>query len=123
EGGAQATNARRNSDSLYELMARVAKFYSEALTRDNRARQYLAGRGLEAQIIQRFGIGYAPNAWNEVLRRFGRDGAGPGALAELGLIVEREGARNQDGERHYDRFRDRIMFPIRDARGRTIALR
>ncbi|MGH8169776.1 MAG: DNA primase [Steroidobacteraceae bacterium] len=121
EGGSQAPQAHRNSEALYDLMARVAKLYSEVLARDERARRYLAGRGLEAQIIQRFGIGYAPNAWTEVLRRFGRDGSGRGALAELGLIVEREGARNQDGERHYDRFRDRIMFPIRDARGRTIA--
>ena len=121
EAGSQGPQARRNSDSLYELMARVAKFYSEALARDPRAQQYLAGRGLDAEIIQRFGIGYAPNAWNEVLRRFGRDGSSREALAELGLIVERDGARSQDTERHYDRFRDRVMFPIRDARGRTIA--
>ncbi len=126
EAGSQAPQARRNADSLYELMARVAKFYSEALAGDARARQYLAGRGLDTEIIQRFGIGYAPNAWNEVLRRFGRDGSardsGRNALAELGLIVERDGAaRSQDAERHYDRFRDRIMFPIRDSRGRTIA--
>jgi len=121
EGGSPAAQARRNSDSLYELMARVAQFYSEALTRDDRAQQYLAGRGLDAGVIQRFGIGFAPNAWNEVLRRFGRDGSSREALAELGLIVEREAARSQDAERHYDRFRDRVMFPIRDARGRTIA--
>ena len=121
EAGAQTLQARRNFDSLHELMAQVAKFYSEALTRDSRAQQYLANRGLDAEIIQRFGIGYAPNAWNEVLRRFGRDALVRGALAELGLIVERDGARSQDAERHYDRFRDRIMFPIRDGRGRTIA--
>ncbi|HEX8754814.1 MAG TPA: CHC2 zinc finger domain-containing protein, partial [Steroidobacteraceae bacterium] len=121
EAGSQSPQTRRNSDSLYELMARVAGFYSETLTRDERAQRYLTGRGLDPGIIQRFGIGYAPNAWNEVLRRFGRDGSARGALAELGLIVEREGARSQEGERHYDRFRDRVMFPIRDARGRTIA--
>ncbi|HEU5443000.1 MAG TPA: DNA primase, partial [Steroidobacteraceae bacterium] len=121
EAGSQSPQARRNADSLYELMARVARLYSETLIRDERAQRYLTGRGLDPEIIQRFGIGYAPNAWNEVLRRFGRDGAARGALAELGLIVEREGARSQDGERHYDRFRDRVMFPIRDARGRTIA--
>ena len=121
EAGSQAPQARRNSEPLYELMARVASFYSDTLTRDGRAQQYLSGRGLGTEIIQRFGIGYAPNAWNEVLRHFGRDGASRGALAELGLIVEREAARRQDGEQHYDRFRDRIMFPIRDARGRTIA--
>ncbi|HEX8755059.1 MAG TPA: DNA primase, partial [Steroidobacteraceae bacterium] len=121
EAGSQSAHARRNFDSLYELMAHVAGFYSEALTRDERAQRYLAGRGLDPGIIQRFGIGYAPDAWNEVLRRFGRDGSARGALAELGLIVERDGARSQDAERHYDRFRDRVMFPIRNARGRTIA--
>ncbi len=121
EAGSQAPPARRNSDSLYELMARVAKFYSEALTRDERAQQYLAGRGLAGDIIQRFGIGYAPDAWSEVLQRFGPDASSRGTLAELGLIIEREGARTHDGQRHYDRFRDRVMFPIRDARGRTIA--
>src|SRR6185312_15890353 len=117
EAGSQSTQTRRNSDSLYELMARVARLYCEVLTRDERAQRYLTSRGLGPEIIQRFGIGYAPNSWNEVLRRFGRDSASRGALAELGLIVEREGARSQEGERHYDRF----MFPIRDARGRTIA--
>ncbi|MFI4884126.1 MAG: DNA primase [Steroidobacterales bacterium] len=121
EGGSQPAQPHRNSDSLYDLMASVAGFYSEALTRDERAQRYLAGRRLDPEIIRRFGIGYAPNAWNEVLRRFGRDDSMRGALAELGLIVERDGARNQIGERHYDRFRDRVMFPIRDARGRTIA--
>ena len=121
EGASQAPQARRNSESLYELMARVAKFYSETFTRDSRAQQYLAGRGLDSEVIQRFHIGYAPNAWNEVLRHFGRDGAGRSALAEVGLIIEREAARVDDGDRHYDRFRDRVMFPIRDARGRTIA--
>ena len=120
EAGTQAPQARRNADHLYELMARVAKFYSEALTRDVRAQQYLMGRGLDNEIVQRFGIGYAPNAWNEVLRRFGQDESSRGVLAELGLIVEREGARTQDRERYYDRFRDRVMFPIRDSRGRTI---
>src|SRR6266446_6798005 len=58
---------------------------------------------------------------NEVLRRFGGNELGRQQLAELGLIIERDRGQLRDGERHYDRFRDRIMFPIRDARGRVIA--
>ncbi|MDB6046708.1 MAG: primase [Gammaproteobacteria bacterium] len=121
EGGDAATNVHRADESLYELMARVAGFYSETLARDERARQYLERRGLEPQIIERFGIGFAPNSWNEVLRRFGGNEADRKQLADLGLIIERDRGQIRDGERHYDRFRERIMFPIRDARGRVIA--
>lgn len=120
EGG-QDTEARRSEESLYELMSRVAGFYADCLARDERARQYLARRGLTREIIERFRIGYAPDSWNDVLKRFGTGDQARRQLAELGLIVERERGAPRDGERHYDRFRDRIMFPIRDARGRVIA--
>ena len=119
--GAIETGARRADEPLYELMARVARFYAESLAREARARDYLAGRGLTPETIERFGIGYAPHSWNELLRRFGADEAGRKRLSEGGLIIERERGQVRDGERHYDRFRDRIMFPIRDARGRVIA--
>ncbi len=121
EGGDAATPVQRADESLYELMGRVAEFYAQTLGRDERARQYLERRGLEREIIERFGIGFASNSWNEVLRRFGGSDANRRQLADLGLIIEREGGQIRDGERHYDRFRDRIMFPIRDARGRVIA--
>jgi DNA primase len=71
--------------------------------------------------VERFGIGYAPNSWNEVLRRFGGTESARKQLSDLGLIIERERGQVREGERHYDRFRDRVMFPIRDARGRVIA--
>ncbi len=107
--------------SLYELMARVAQFYAETLKGDKRAQRYLAERGLTTEIMQRFGIGYAPDAWNALLKRFGAGERDRQALGELGLIIERDRAPAREGERHYDRFRDRIMFPIRDSRGRVIA--
>jgi DNA primase len=119
EGGSDGP--RRADEPLYELMARVARFYTECLTREGRAGDYLAGRGLTAETLERFQIGYAPNSWNEVLKRFGADDAQRRRLAETGLIVERERVPAQGGDRHYDRFRDRIMFPIRDTRGRVIA--
>jgi len=120
EGGVDSS-ARRADEPLFELMARVAGFYAQGLARDARARDYLAQRGLAPETIARFGLGYAANSWNEVLRRFGAAEADRQRLADAGLIVERERGQLRDGERHYDRFRDRIMFPIRDARGRVIA--
>jgi DNA primase len=78
-------------------------------------------RGLTKETIEKFGIGYALNSWNDVLRRFGGNEAAVKLLADLGLVIQREGGQIRDGERHYDRFRDRLMFPIRDARGRVIA--
>ncbi|MBS0581396.1 MAG: DNA primase [Proteobacteria bacterium] len=118
-GGAGAP--KRADEPLYELMKDVARFYVEALAREPRARDYVVRRGLTPQTCEHFGIGYAPNSWNDLLRRFGGTEAGRKALSETGMIIERERGQIRDGERHYDRFRDRLMFPIRDARGRTIA--
>jgi DNA primase len=121
EGGVD-NSAKRVDDSAYDLMAKVARYYAEHLARDERVRQYaIAKRGLTTETIEKFGIGYAPNSWNDLLRRFGGNDAAVRQLAELGLIIEREGGQVRNGERHYDRFRDRLMFPIRDARGKTIA--
>jgi DNA primase len=121
EAGPTTAPARRADDDLYKLMARVVSFYSETLARDTRARDYLTARGLENATLTQFAIGYARDSWNDVLRRFGATDAERQQLTDLGLIIEREGGQIREGERHYDRFRDRIMFPIRDARGRAIA--
>jgi DNA primase len=126
EGGGAAPGAARDSERLHELMSQVAKFYAETLARDARAREYLTRRGLTADTLTQFGIGYAPDSWNTLLKRFGTSEAERRALADLGLIIERDAARAatstvREGDRHYDRFRDRVMFPIRDVRGRVIA--
>ena len=115
------SSARRADEPLYELMSRVAAYYATSLSSDARARAYLEQRGLSRETIERFSLGYAANSWNDVLRRFGAQDADRKRLAEAGLIVERERGQIREGERHYDRFRDRIMFPIRDNRGRVIA--
>jgi DNA primase len=120
EGGPDG-GAPRADEPLYELMARVARFYAESLGREARARDYLAKRGLSSETLERFQIGYAPNSWNEVLKRFGTDDEQRRRLSDTGLIIERERGQAQFSDRHYDRFRDRIMFPIRDTRGRVIA--
>jgi DNA primase len=121
EGG--AAPPPRRSESLYDLMEKVARYYAAALAKTPRALDYLARRGLQPDTIERFAIGYAPDSWNEVLRQFGGSDESLRQLAECGLIIERDPAAPapRNAERHYDRFRDRIMFPIRDARGRVIA--
>jgi len=122
EGSTAPGGPRRVDEPLYDVMGRVSRFYVEALARDERAQQYVARRGLDRETVEKFGIGYAPNSWSEVLRRFGGgNDEARRVLADLGLIIERERGQIRDGERHYDRFRDRIMFPIRDGRGRIIA--
>jgi len=121
EGGTGPAGTRRADEPLYDLMARVSQFYSENLLRDDRAKAYALKRGLDRATLEKFGIGYAPNSWNEVLKRFGAQDPDRKALAELGLIIERERGQAREGERYYDRFRDRLMFPIRDVRGRIIA--
>ncbi len=121
EGSDAAGGPRRVDEPLYDVMGRVTRFYTETLSRDARAQAYVAQRGLDPETVEKFGIGYAPNSWNDVLRRFGGTEDARRTLSDLGLIIEREGGQKRDGERHYDRFRDRIMFPIRDSRGRVIA--
>jgi DNA primase len=115
-----------DSAPLYELLAKVADFYCSLLQRSERARAYAAQRGLTPATIELFRIGYASDSWNDVLRRFGASEPARRALLAAGLIIERdrsgEGAGGSSGgDAYYDRFRDRLMFPIRDTRGRVIA--
>ncbi len=117
EGGAAPAPTSHEAHS--GLLSRVAGFYEETLRDNVRAGEYVRGRGLDAAIIERFRIGYAPDAWNEVLRRFGATDESRQMLLDTGLIVPRETPR-PGSEPWYDRFRDRIMFPIRDPRGRVL---
>jgi DNA primase len=106
---------------LYDLLMKVSDFYHSTLLRNERAQAYAAKRGLTPETIERFHLGYASDAWNDVLRRFGSNERTQSQLAATGLIIERERAGGTGSDRYYDRFRDRLMFPIRDTRGRVIA--
>ncbi len=111
------TSVQRSADSarkapLTELMARAAGFYRQQLKASPKAIDYLKGRGLTGEIAARFGLGYAPEDWQGLQKTFSNyDDA---ALVECGLVIV-----NEQGRR-YDRFRDRIMFPILDQRGNVI---
>ncbi|MFS2221131.1 DNA primase [Pantoea sp. B65] len=107
---------RHQRQSLYQLMEGLSSFYQQALPQDNAAtaRDYLAQRGLSAEIIKQFAIGFAPPGWDNVLKRFGRDEENRQSLIDAGMLV------TNDKGRSYDRFRERVMFPIHDKRGRVI---
>lgn len=110
-----------SSDDLYEVLGRAAQFFRDSLREHPRAIEYLKKRGLTEETVQRFGIGYAPDSWHAQIKRFGISEPARRKLLAAGLIVERTGAMHDVEGGFYDRFRDRIMFPIRDARGRVIA--
>lgn len=112
----EPTQAAPDHGPLYRLLEEVAVYYRQQL-RDHpeaqRAIAYLKGRGLTGEIAARFGLGYAPARGNPVLTQFGHEAAACARLQTVGLVSE------QDGQR-YDKFRDRVLFPIRDRRGRVI---
>ncbi len=106
---------------LHDLMGRVARFFAQNLSDDARARDYLARRGIDAATAAKFSLGYAPDSWNALLNRFGANPEERRRLLQAGLVIEREPKAGERQPGYYDRFRDRLMFPIRDARGRVIA--
>ena len=105
----------RRYDELFELMSRVERFWQQGLRDNPAAVDYVKQRGIDGSTAKRFGLGYAADAWSSVLDKFGTSQEAIERLLAAGLIIRK------DNGAHYDRFRDRIMFPIRDVRGRCIA--
>lgn len=117
----QNTVRPQPSDRLFAVLEKAAELYRRELRCSDRGKDYFESRGLTGDTAARFGLGYAPDAWDFLLKQLGAEEADRHELQQVGLIIERErkpGAATPSG--HYDRFRDRVMFPIRDARGRTI---
>jgi DNA primase len=107
-----------NGADLLGLIREAERFYRQQLREHpqaGRAVDYLKGRGITGEIAHEFGLGFAPDCWDNLLRALGKDEASREALARAGLAVKKEGGG------YYDRFRDRIMFPIEDHRGRVVA--
>ncbi len=105
----------RRYDELFSLLDSVARHWQSCLKESPAAVEYVKNRGIDGSTAKRFGIGYAPDGWSNVLDKFGKSPEATERLLATGLIIRK------DNGQHYDRFRDRVMFPIRDARGRTIA--
>ena len=120
EGGG-ADPRDRIQDDLFALTQAVDQHYRDQLRDSERAKDYLKGRGLVGETAARYHLGYAPPGWDGLLKTFGATEAGRQALASAGFIIERNPDQQKaTGPGYYDRFRDRVMFPIRDSRGRVV---
>ena len=108
----ESSSSREIKAPLTEFMARATRFYKDQLKASPKAVDYLKGRGLTGEVAARYGLGYAPDDWQGLQQVF--DDYNAATMQECGLVIE-----NEQGRR-YDRFRDRIMFPIQDQRGNVI---
>ena len=114
--GGRDDERRRERERLIGLLSKTATFYGRYLWDSDeaaRARAYLESRGLGREVLEEFGVGFAPSAWDRVLTSALRSGFSEAEIQAAGL-----GQRGRRGM--YDRFRSRIMFPLRDARGRVL---
>jgi DNA primase len=115
---AQEEAREKARKTLYSLMEQASDYYQQQLREHPQkdiAVNYLKNRGLSGHIAKDFGIGYAPAGWNNVLKKLATSNDNQDLLLEGGMLIH-----NQDKDQLYDRFRERIMFPIRDSRGRVI---
>ncbi len=110
-----SSEARSPVAPIFDIMGAAAKLYQQALREHPMAVDYLKARGIDGERARDFCIGYAPAGWDFLLQRLGDGDDKRQLLQSAGLITAREGGG------FYDRFRDRIIFPIRDSRGRTVA--
>jgi DNA primase len=113
EDRARAAAAKAKQDSLSDVLEKAGEAYRDQLKITPHAIDYLKGRGLSGQIAKRFGLGYAPEGWRSLASIFPK--YDDPLLAESGLVIV-----NEEDDKRYDRFRDRIMFPIRNIKGECI---
>lgn len=104
---------KQNND-LFSMMEKLQKKFQDNLKNESKAIKYLKERGIDGTTAKKFGIGYAKKGWRNILDEFGKNEKQINLLTSLGLIIKKS------DNSYYDRFRDRIIFPIRDARGRFI---
>jgi DNA primase len=113
----RASETKGKLDRLREAMARAEAYYVRNLVEGSPAYEYALSRGLTKETIQQWGIGLAPDSWRDLLEEVQKSGVTQKELLDAGLIKEADGKAGT----WYDRFRNRLMFPIRDSAGRTVA--
>ncbi len=119
ESGRGRTPRQPVDSPLYPLLSAATDFYKQALKSHPTRKiavDYLKKRGLTGEIARDFALGFAPPGWDNLLKHLGGDALQQKAMIDAGLLIE-----NAESGKRYDRFRDRVMFPIRDSRGRVIA--
>ncbi len=105
---------QEDKQPLYDILKQASELFQQQLKTSERAVDYLKQRGLSGEIAKQFKVGYAPDGWNFLSGSLGKSKENLNSLIKTGLVV------NKDDGKTYDRFRDRIIFPITDQRGRII---
>lgn len=108
------TQKRPSYENLYTLLTQASQYYQQALRESSRVIDYLKKRGITGQTAKTFELGFSPATWDHLLQAFGKQTESKEALLNAGMLIKKD-----DGG-FYDRFRDRLMFPIHDQRGRII---
>lgn len=119
DGREASTESTKKRKSIHDILEQTATYFREQLkshAQRDRAVEYLKGRGLSGVIARDFGLGYAPPGWDNLIKALATSNHERELLIESGMVVD-----NREEDKTYDRFRDRVVFPIRDLRGRTIA--
>ena len=114
EDNGRANQQKQDKQPLYDILKQASELYQQQLKTSERAIDYLKQRGLSGEIAKQFKIGYAPDGWDFLISHLGKSTDSLTSLSKTGLIV------NKENNKTYDRFRDRIIFPITDQRGRII---
>ncbi|TAH63078.1 MAG: DNA primase, partial [Gottschalkiaceae bacterium] len=109
------TKKEKEKNMLYSLNKEAARYYFNNLTKDKTALKYLYDRGIQDKTIRTYGLGYSNNSWDDIYTFLKSKGYSEIDIEKAGLII-----KHRDGNRYYDRFRGRVMFPIIDVRGRII---
>jgi len=117
EKTAPKTKGARGAVTLLKINSIVSKYYQKTLesTRGNQARQYLEKRGIPGEVASEFGLGYAPDGWDNLAKFLTKHKVPLGFAEKVGLLV-----RRNSGDGYYDRFRGRLMFPIVNVDGKVI---
>lgn len=114
-GNKENNKLSQKKDLLYRVNVEAAKFFFSNLMNNQQAKEYFLNRGIKESTIKKFGLGYANDSWNNLIFYLRRKGINDNLLEEAGLI-----SVNKEKGRKYDRFRNRVMFPVFDYQGRVI---
>lgn len=114
-GNGEQSQSNRKKELLYKVNVEAAKFFFSNLMNNQNAKEYFLNRGIKEETIKKFGLGYANDSWNSLMFYLRKKGINDGLLEEAGLI-----SANKEKGRKYDRFRNRVMFPVFDYQGKVI---
>ena len=111
----EKSKSAKKKDLLYRVNVEAAKFFFSNLMNNQNAKEYFLNRGIKEETIKKFGLGFANDSWNSLMFYLRKKGINDVLLEEAGLI-----SVNKEKGRKYDRFRNRVMFPVFDYQGKVI---